>query len=967
MVILYCDIEYASKEKVEATLWTAHVLLNSAYRKVKEKYEKQQRMVTKRTIEKLYDAFIKTSQLFYKAHLQRLCACYPNLPELQRLVAGGAVDKFEGLGDTARVDAVAPAVKNQVLTSAYLTLNYLGDLWRYRTQLHRLERRKYDAALAYYRLATDLDPRSGYASHQMGVIFLEQERHFDIVYHFYRSLAAEEPHPNAAKNLESEFNRVLKSSASPRGHGPHHALQDWIVRLHAHFYLGKAFPQHAELEDEVLHRFGLAVKAHDFGHGLLKIALMNICAYQVAKDRITGKFSSSCDQQLCRRQHIDSCAAEWTAERSQTCQFTLRLNIRTINVILHQLEPELSDVVNQMQSASNGTSETSSNKDDSIFNALVNDALPLLRIYMTWLCMYRLDIVQYKSHLQPYVGQMYKSLGEVLSSLFEMLRHSPRREPVPYLFPEDMEAFGLKALNGRAIPHACLLGIDSMTRTPKSRPDGAGSQDSRPDDVSFTRVLDITTCGFVLADDQEFPLAIAERLTHDGHRVVKATYLPEGKPAPPTVTARKVATNRTSPATATVEGSAMLGVRSSPTVATTELAPRAVSARGSNLADVANGFAEALTLQGGQQGSLSADQTVSAYPPRLAEEANYAVDHDSRMNDLVNGLVEPSESDATEAVVDHSDTSYGMHTATARDVFGSALPSTGPGLASKQIGLPSLSWAWGSVAESAPHQRGVSSGSSRDAWPVSNRNSAGAVPQQGTANNNNPFGSIGGSSDYQTATGSTSSNAQGVWGHARQNSRGIEGASTATGLAGQPSNGYGPSTTNSPWNQSSSKFSSIQDILGAQLGALVPGPTGTRPVASPPAQVSPAIPSPFGSTNFSGATSSLPPVYSPWGVPTRAATGSTKPGPIGPPPGLKTGSRPKSIGNGVGSSSWRQGNSSSIYQGVASDCQPSSRPDSGPSTPGLSAAATDGLAQQPAQKRDGAYEAMLRKLQKPKS
>jgi protein SMG7 len=294
MVILYCDIEYASKEKVENTLWTMHVLLNTAYRKVKEKYEKLQQVVTKRSIEKLYDGFIKTTQLFYKTHLQHFCARYPDLPELQRLVSGGAVDKFEGLRDTARIDAVATGVKAQVLTSAYLTLIYLGDLWRYRTQLRHRERRKYDASLAYYRLATDLDPRSGYAYHQMGVIFLEEEKHFDIVYHFYRSLAAEEPHPNAARNLGSEFHRVRQSTASVRGQGPHHALQDWIVRLHAHFYGGKEFAQHAELEDEVLHRFGLAVKANDFVDGLLKIALINICAYQVAKDKITGNVSLTC-------------------------------------------------------------------------------------------------------------------------------------------------------------------------------------------------------------------------------------------------------------------------------------------------------------------------------------------------------------------------------------------------------------------------------------------------------------------------------------------------------------------------------------------------------------------------------------------------------------------------------------------------------------------------------------------------
>jgi hypothetical protein len=979
MVTLYCDVEYASKEKVETTLWTMHVMLNSAYRKVRDKYEKQQKMVTKRSIEKLYETFIKTLQMFYKAHLQRLCAVYPDLPELQRLVVGGVVDRFEGFRDTARIDAVAAGVKKQVLTSAYLTLNYLGDLWRYRTQLKHAERRKYDAALAYYRLATDLDPRSGYAYHQMGVIFLEQDKHFDIVYHFYRSLAAEEPHPNAAKNLESEFNRVLKASASPRGQGPHQALQDWVVRLQAHFYLGKTFSQHAELEDEVLHRLGLAVKAHDFVAGLLKIALINICAYQVAKERITGRVFRQADGMYMTDVHT----AEWTAEKSQTCQFTLRLNIRTIHAVLLQLQPELLELVDHMKSAtesSKASTVTSSTKDGSQFSALISDALPLLRVYMTWLCKYRTDIVQFEPHLRPHVEQMYESLSTVLSSLFEVLRLNPRMHPVPYLFPEDMEALGLKALSGPAIPPACLLGNDPITRTPKSRPEEAGKQEFALDDISFTRALDITTCGFVLADDQEFPLAITETRTTDGHFLVKVAYLGRANPPSPAAAATQVDTIYASRAPAVAGLAAVLGVQQTSGVAAGTLTEPALSAKTPTYAGAAKGFAEALTLHGEQQLSPFTKPTGSVCPPQLVEEANYAVDHDTRMNDLVNGLVEPSESDVTEAVQGQNESSYGMHTATARDVFGSAVPSTSPGMTPAPVGLNGHPWGWNSVTEPAPHHRGISSSSTRDAWPpagaplqpASNRNSSGGVSQHGLTNTNNPFGPIGGTSGHQAAPGSTYSSGQGSWGHARQHSYGTGGISTTAGNAGQASYGYAASTNN-PWNQSSSKFSSIQDILGAQLGALVPGSTGARPLASTPAPNRPAVPSSFASTNFSGATSSLPPVNSPWGIPNRSAVGSNNdPGPISRPPASNDTSRPSSnaSGSGVGSSTWRR-NNGTVPDPVSKP--PRSGPNSGPTTPGLSAAPANGTStasmQQPVQgqTRDAAYEAMLRKLQKPKS
>lgn len=287
---LWLDIEFASKVKVEHSLWTTHIALNAAYRKVKEKYQKPQHAATKHKIERFYDKFLKVTQLFYVGYLQRLCARYRDLPELQRLVRGEVVEKID-VEDKDRIDAVANGIDKQVLASCHLTLIYLGDLWRYRTQLKQPDHRNFDASLAYYRLANDLDPRSGYGHHQMGVILLEQGKHFDIVYHFYRSLAAGQPHPNAAKNLSYEFSKVAESAASPKGKEPHRALQDWIVRLHAHFYSGQEFAQHAELEAEVMHRLSLAVKAHDFVDGLLKLCLINICSYQVAKDKIAGNIT----------------------------------------------------------------------------------------------------------------------------------------------------------------------------------------------------------------------------------------------------------------------------------------------------------------------------------------------------------------------------------------------------------------------------------------------------------------------------------------------------------------------------------------------------------------------------------------------------------------------------------------------------------------------------------------------------
>lgn len=674
-----------------------------------------------------------------------------------------------------------------------------------------------------------------------------------------------------------------------------------------------------------------------------------------------------------RQRGADPTIAEWTPEASQSCQFTLLFNIRTICVILGQLEPQLDTMVGQIRTSltqPNSTSHTSGNEAEGKFNALVGDALPLLRVYMTWLCMYRSDIVQFESHLQPYVVQMYKSLSAVLSDLFEIVGHYHRLRVVPYLFQEDLEATGLKALNGSTLPTTCLLGLDSVSGAPKSRPEEAGNQDFKPDDLSFTRALDITTCGVVLADDKAFPLAIdsAPNASH----LAKVIYLTEGKTLSPAAAASVPGTSYSSPAAAAAGLSALLGVGTSPKAAAAETAPRPASLAAPNPAGLTNGFTNTLPVHEAFQHTVG--PALPAGPPQLTEDSNYAVDHDSRMNELVNGLVEPSESDPSEAVPDREETSYGMHTATAQDVFHSAVPSISPGLTPNRNELPSLPWSWATAGQPTSHQRDISSGSARSAWPgvsgspqpVSNRSSTGAAPPYGIAQASNPFAATSNTeyaNGYQTVSSeSATTTVQGAWQQGRPNNFGNQGPITSAGHSGQSSYASAANASN-PWSRGSSKFSSIQDILGAQLGALVPGP---RLSASTPVPPNPAVPSSFASTNFSGNTSSLPPVNSPWGVPTRAAGGNGNPGPIGRPtqPGLNTNSRPSSNGNGSGFPTHAM-DSSVAYR--APHRRTDSRPDSGPATPGLSGGHVSSNANGPAfgTPDQGSFTAMVQRLQKP--
>jgi protein SMG7 len=283
---IFLDLQLAAAEKVDSSLWQLHAQVNTEYRKILSRLKNSQHVVVKRKLEKHYIGFLRTSQHFYKAYIQRLDARY-EIRELHRVVQGINVEKMT-IPD--RIEHTPLALRQIVLKSCHQTLIHLGDLARYRAQQQR-KGAALEGALTCYLLAHDLIPTSGYAHHQMGIVQLDDKKHLDIIYHFYRAWAIQEPHPNARQNLESEFRSLLLPSAPSRRSGPldpQEAFVNWFAKLHAHLYQGEAFTQHQELEDEVIHRLGLATKEKNSAETLLKMVLINIAAYYVANQRLRG-------------------------------------------------------------------------------------------------------------------------------------------------------------------------------------------------------------------------------------------------------------------------------------------------------------------------------------------------------------------------------------------------------------------------------------------------------------------------------------------------------------------------------------------------------------------------------------------------------------------------------------------------------------------------------------------------------
>ena len=294
--IILDDFEYAQREEVELRLWNAHLKVNSWFRKHLKAFREasgKRKPVERRKAEKHYLDFIKSSQRFYRGYIQRLASQFGGIKELDE------VARRLNLSTLSINEKATPAeqLHHNLLLSCHRTLAQLGDLSRYReTELSKNER-NWGPAIGYYDLATAIYPPSGSSHNQLAVIAREDDNHLRVLYHLYRALAAEEPHPGARRNLETEFKRtdlawkkgeLVSDSWGKGGQSPEKSLVGWFVRLHARCYRGIEFEGHDEMEEEVLSHLAIALKERPLGGILNKVVLINISAGDMAVSRYSG-------------------------------------------------------------------------------------------------------------------------------------------------------------------------------------------------------------------------------------------------------------------------------------------------------------------------------------------------------------------------------------------------------------------------------------------------------------------------------------------------------------------------------------------------------------------------------------------------------------------------------------------------------------------------------------------------------
>lgn len=199
--------------------------------------------------------------------------------------------------------SVDPAVETSdqetqlILESCHATLVRLGDLSRYRETEVQTKQRNWAPAVGYYDVAAAIKPSSGASHNQMAVIALVDADHTRAIYHLYRALSVPNPYPRAQENLDTEFKKILdrksKNQLFPKSpeQQPSDGLQAWFVYLHARLNAGINFPEHEELENEVLTNLSVELKERPLDGLLNKFALSNIAAQHLASTNATGEHS----------------------------------------------------------------------------------------------------------------------------------------------------------------------------------------------------------------------------------------------------------------------------------------------------------------------------------------------------------------------------------------------------------------------------------------------------------------------------------------------------------------------------------------------------------------------------------------------------------------------------------------------------------------------------------------------------
>ncbi|PLB51862.1 hypothetical protein P170DRAFT_91924 [Aspergillus steynii IBT 23096] len=464
-----------------------HLKINTRFRKLLSRFRdetvKKKKPVERRKLEKHYLEFIKSSQRFYRGYIQQLSSHFGSIPELEKVARKFNFDTDLPVGNST--PQASGDLQRRVLLSCHGALIRLGDLSRYRETELVSKDRNWGPAIGYYDLAMIIYPASGMSHNQLAVIALADGSHLRATYHLYRALAAQEPHPSARSNLEIEFRKVKTAWAKqelirPEDAGvPGRALAPWFVYLHAQCYNGTDFPEHDELESEVLNQLAVDLKERSLEGTLQKFCLVNIAAEDFSRKRSNEESVSNARL------------------------FLQRTNVKTFFTLLQILLAEV-----ERFAVEDPTSKETRTGSDKV-TVVARRVLPALRNYSSWLLTVSNLLVAYKEEKDTPLAvqitefwKIYANTLTLLASTFDVV-HLPE---IDYLLEEDEETLCFAPLSVDATSRRYF----DMNGQQKPRMNDPGVERSHPNMEMLYRIREFVIDGLDLVVSNKIPVALVD-------------------------------------------------------------------------------------------------------------------------------------------------------------------------------------------------------------------------------------------------------------------------------------------------------------------------------------------------------------------------------------------------------------------------------------------------------------------------
>lgn len=360
----------------------------------------------------------------------------------------------------------------------------------------------------------------------------------------------------------------------------------------------------------------------------------------------------------------------------------------------------------ELQEAVSNRAEGSSESAAVQLTSATESLLPTLRTYCVWLAARRQELFSAAHAFGGAVPTMVQNLVKVFTLLCVVTYNRENVASCPYLLPEDLEARGIRSLSGERVPDACRVYCGGDGNSKPYLYDTGQRLD--PVNENLARVLDVLRCAYFLAEDGSTPVS---------YQVVENCLVFEYQPE-----STSVSPQSNTEAMSSVNN----GYPGSQRDAPVEYAPGRETRGTERL--------PALKQNGVDTTELEARDSVQATCQASADE-----DHaEQTVIAMLTPFLKPPTPQSQHHARSPEESSYGMHTTTANEVFASAHTYSTPTVTRPSGPIAPFPWAWDGTPKPDGIQDSATS-AGKEAFIRASRNNSPKEPMTPGTTSDDPF------------------------------------------------------------------------------------------------------------------------------------------------------------------------------------------------------------------------------------